>query len=107
MTRPFEELYGEKCNTSISWSDLMNNVDIVPYMIKEMKHELTTIRKNLEIDQDRKKSYGDPHRVHKEFNMGDYVYFYIIPKEISFRNASCDQLALWFCGPFQILEGPR
>lgn len=51
------------------------------------------------------KSYADQHRVFKEFQVGEHVYFCIKPKRSSLRIGSCAKLAPGYCGPFEILEG--
>lgn len=74
---PFEALYGRSCNTPIIWSDLMSRVLIGPNMLKEMEQEIQVIKKNLKETQDRKKRYVNQHRVFKEFQVREYVYFHI------------------------------
>jgi len=37
---PFEALYGQSCNTPISWSDPVNRVLIGPNMLVEMEQEM-------------------------------------------------------------------
>lgn len=73
-TSPFEELYGRKCNTPINWNDLVNRVHIGPDMLREMEHEMVTIRQKLKVAQGRQKSYAYQHRVHKEFKVAEHVY---------------------------------
>ena len=43
----FEALYGQSCNTPISWSDLDNKVLIGPDMLADMELEMQVIKKNL------------------------------------------------------------
>lgn len=49
----FEALYGQSCNTPISWSVLVNRVLITPNMLVEMEQEMHVIKKNLKVGQDR------------------------------------------------------
>lgn len=82
----------------------MNMVFIRPDMLVEMEQEMYVIKKNLKVAQDRKKSFVDQHRVFKEFQVGEHVYFNIKPKRSSLRIASCAKMAPRYCGPFKILE---
>ena len=43
----FEALYGQSCNTPISWSDPVNMVLIGPDMLVEMEQEIQVIKMNL------------------------------------------------------------
>lgn len=45
----FEALYGRKCNTPLNQNDLVNKVHTGLDMLKEIEHEITTIRNNLNI----------------------------------------------------------
>ena len=42
-----------------------------PELLKKMEQEVAKIRQNLKSSHDRKKSYADKHRVHREFSVGD------------------------------------
>jgi len=37
---PFEALFGQRCNTPISWIDPMNRLLIGPYMFSDMEWEM-------------------------------------------------------------------
>lgn len=41
----FEALYGQSCNTPISWSDLVNRVLIGPNMLAEMEQDMQVIKR--------------------------------------------------------------
>jgi hypothetical protein len=45
------------------------------------------------VDQDKKKSYVDRKRTHKEFKVGDHVYIRVKHKRISLRMGTCAKLA--------------
>ena len=64
---PFEALYGQNCNTPITWSDSISKVLIGPNMLPDMEREIQGIKKNLKATQDRQKSYVDRNRLFKEF----------------------------------------
>lgn len=58
---PFEALYGQSCNTIISWSDLVNRIGIGPNMLEEMEQEMQVIEMNLKATRDMKKDlYRSP-----------------------------------------------
>jgi hypothetical protein len=69
-----------------------------------MEQAMIKIRKNLKVAQDRKKSYADNKRTHKEFKVGDHVYLRVKPKRRSLRMGTCAKLAPHYCGPFEVLE---
>jgi hypothetical protein len=58
----------------------------------------------LKVSHDRKKSYADSKRTHKEFKVGDHVYLRVKPKKSSLRMGTCAKLAPLYCGPFEAME---
>jgi hypothetical protein len=101
---PFEVLYGRKCNTLVSWDNLADKEVIGLEMLKEMEDQMIKIKHNLKVDQDRKKSYADSNRNHREFKVGDHVFLKVKTNMSSLKLGSCAKLAARFCGPFEILE---
>jgi hypothetical protein len=71
---PFEVLYGIPCNTPVSCSNPMNRVTIGLDMLKEMEQQVTQIKQNLKVAQNRQKSYADRKRNPREFKTGNHVY---------------------------------
>ena len=59
---------------------------------------------NLKAAQDRQKIYADKHRVNREFNVGDHVYFRVREKKSSLNLGSCAKLSPRYCGQFEVLE---
>jgi hypothetical protein len=59
---PFEILYGRPCNTPISWSNPVNRISFGPNMLKEMEQQVTQIKQNLKVAQNRQKIYADQKR---------------------------------------------
>jgi hypothetical protein len=51
----FEALYGRKCNTPLSWDNLVDRFVIGPELLKEMEEHLVKIRQNLKVAQDQHK----------------------------------------------------
>jgi DNA-directed RNA polymerase subunit E'/Rpb7 len=102
--RPFEALYGRKCNTPVRWDNPTDRVVVGPELIKEMEDQIIKIKQNLKASQDRQKSYVDKNRTHREFKVGDHVFLKVEANRSSLKLGSCTKLAARFCGPFEILE---
>jgi transposase InsO family protein len=49
---PFEILYGRKCNTHVSWSNIVNRLMIGPGILKEMELIVKHVQHNLKEAQD-------------------------------------------------------
>jgi hypothetical protein len=78
---PFEVLYGRSCNTLVSWSNPINRISFGPDMLKEMEQQVTQIKQNLKVAQNRQKSYADQKRTPREFKMGDHIYLRVLVVE--------------------------
>jgi hypothetical protein len=101
---PFEVLYGRSCNTPVSWSNPVNIISFGPDMLKEMEQQVTQIKQNLKVAQDRQKSYADQKRTPREFKTGDHVYLRVRPRKSSLKMGACAKLAPRYCGPFEVLD---
>jgi hypothetical protein len=101
---PFEELYGRKCNTPVSWDNLADRAVVGPKLLKEMEDQMIRIKQNLKAAQDRQKSYADKKRTHREFKVGDHVFLEVKTNRSSLKLGGCTKLATRYCGPFEILE---
>ena len=77
---PFEILYGRKCNTPISWSNLVDRLVLGPELLKEMEEIVKQVQGNLKIVQDRHKTQEDLKRTPKEFQVGEHVFIKVRPK---------------------------
>ena len=77
----------------------MNRVMIGIQCINEMEKEVSRIRKNLKVSQDRHTSYANKNKLHREFNFADHV-----PRRSSLRIGSCAKISPRYCGPFKVLE---
>jgi hypothetical protein len=55
----FEALYGRKCNTPVSWDNLVDREVVGPKLLKEMEEHMERIKHNLKASQDRQKSYAE------------------------------------------------
>ena len=79
-----------------------NRVLIGPELIQEMEEQIVQIR--LKEAQDRKKRYADAHRSNISYDVGDHVFFYIIPNKSTILFKKGTKLSPHFIGPFEILE---
>jgi hypothetical protein len=50
---PFEELYGRKCNTPVSWDNLVDRAVVGPNLLKEMEEKMLKKKQNLKVAQDK------------------------------------------------------
>ena len=44
---PYEDLYGRKCRTPVTWDNLVNRIVLGPKLLNEMEKEVAKIRQNL------------------------------------------------------------
>ena len=59
---PFEALYGRRCRTPLSWSQVRERVIFGPELITEAEEKVRVIQANLKAAQLRQKSYFDKRR---------------------------------------------
>ena len=100
----FEILYVRKCNTPISWSNLVDRLVLGPELLKEMQFIAKQVQGNLKVAQDRQKIQADLKQTPKEFQVGEHVFIKVRPKKSSLRLGSCAKLAPRYCCPFEILS---
>ena len=101
---PFEELYGRKCNSPVSWDNPTDRAMVGPELLQEMEEQMLNIKQNLKASQDRKKSYVDKNKNHREFKVGDHVFLKVKANRSSMKLGNCSKLAARYYGPFEILE---
>jgi hypothetical protein len=56
---PFEALYGRRCRTPLSWSQIGERTIFGPDLVAEAEDKVKTIQNNLKAAQSRQKSYAD------------------------------------------------
>ena len=78
---PFEILYGRKCNTPISWSNLVDRLVLGPELLKEIEEIVKQVQGNLKTAQDRQKSQSNLKRTPKYFQVGEHVFIKVRPKK--------------------------
>ena len=49
----YEDLYGRRSRTPVTWDNLVKRVVLGPELLKEMEQEVVKIRKNLKVAQNR------------------------------------------------------
>jgi hypothetical protein len=101
---PFEALYGGKCNTPVSWDNPADRAVVGLDLLKEMEEKILKIKQNLKVSQNRQKSYANKGRTHREFKVGDHVFFKVRANRSSLKLGNCSKLTARYCGPFEILE---
>jgi hypothetical protein len=69
-----------------------------------MEEKMIKIKQNLKVSQDRQKMYVDKGRSHREFKVGDDVFFKVNDNRSSLKLGNCSKLAACYCGQFYILE---
>jgi hypothetical protein len=82
----------KKCNTPLSWDNLIDRAIIGIELLKEMEEHMVNIRKNLKVAQDWKKSYVDKRRTHREFKVGENVFLKVKAKRSSLKLGSFPKL---------------
>jgi hypothetical protein len=62
------------------------------------------IKQNLKATQDRKRSYLDKGKTHREFKVGDHALLKVKANKSSLKLVNCSKLASCYCGLFEILD---
>ena len=75
-----------------------------PDMTRDTSKKVSLIRKRLLTAQSLQKSYEDVRRRPLEFEVGDHVFFKVMPKKGVVGFGKRGKLSLRFIGPFEILE---
>ena len=66
-----------------------------PEMLKEVVQEVITIKQNIKTTQDKKKSYVDKHKMHKEFKVGEHVYRKVKPQRSFLKLETCSMVFIF------------
>jgi hypothetical protein len=76
---PFEALYGRRCRTPLSWSQVGERKIFGPDLVTEAEAKVKHIQNNLKAAQSRQKSYADKRRKPLQFSVGEFVYLRVSP----------------------------
>jgi hypothetical protein len=101
---PFEALYGRKCRTPLSWSEIEEHQIFGPDLVTKAEDKVKLIQANLKTVQSRQKSYVDQRRKPLQFQVGDYVYLRVSPTKGVQRFGIKGKLAPRYVEPFEITE---
>jgi hypothetical protein len=74
-----------------------------PNFLREMEEKMIKINQNLKVFQDRKKSYADKGKTHREFKVGDHVFLKVKANKSSLKLENYSKLTAHYYGPFEIL----
>ena len=100
----YEALYGRSCRSLICWTEVGESSITGPDLIRDTSEKVSLIRQRLFTAQSQQKSYADVRRRPLEFEVGDHVFFKLIPKRGVVRFDKRGKLSPRFIGPFEILE---
>nr|GFC52535.1 putative reverse transcriptase domain-containing protein [Tanacetum cinerariifolium] len=76
---PFEALYGRKCRSPVSWTEVGEAQILGPELIQETTEKIVQIKQRMQVARDRQKSYADLKRKPMEFQVGDKVMLKVSP----------------------------
>ncbi|GKD95685.1 putative reverse transcriptase domain-containing protein [Tanacetum coccineum] len=98
---PFEELYGRKCRSPVSWADVSQLTG--PEIIHKATKKIIQIKSHIQAARDRQKSYTDKRRKPLEFQVGDKVMLKVSPWKGVIRFGKRGKLNPRYIGHFKIL----
>ncbi|XP_027348083.1 uncharacterized protein LOC113859535 [Abrus precatorius] len=101
---PLEALYGQRCRTLSCWNEKEEATLCAPDMIQKQNEQIKMIREKMKAAQDRQKSYYDKRRKHLEFQVGDHVFFRVLPVIEVRRALKFQKLSPKFIEPFKVLS---
>ena len=100
---PYEALYGRKCRSPLSWTEVGDSQLTGPEIIQETTDKVFKIKERLKAARDRQKSYADKRRKPLEFQIGDKVLLKVSPWKGTVRFGKRGKLSPRYIGPFDIL----
>jgi hypothetical protein len=101
---PFEDLYGRRCRTPLSWSETGERKIFGSDLVVEAEDKVKVIQANLKAAHSRQNSYADQRRKPLQFQVGDFVYLRVSPTKGVQHFGIKGKLAPRYVGPFEILE---
>ena len=101
---PYEALYGRPCKSPLCWTEVGESSITGPDLIRDTSEKVSLIRLRLLMAQSWQKCYADVRRRPLEFEVGDHVFFKVMPKREVVMFGKREKLSPRFIGPFEILE---
>nr|GEU61654.1 putative reverse transcriptase domain-containing protein [Tanacetum cinerariifolium] len=100
---PFKELYGQKCRSTVCWTEVGDAQLTSPELIHETTEKIVQIKQRIQAARDRQKSYADVRRKPLEFQVGDRVMVKVSPWKGVVRFGKRGKLNSRYIGPFKVL----
>ncbi|GKB48025.1 putative reverse transcriptase domain-containing protein [Tanacetum coccineum] len=100
---PFEALYGQKCRSSVCWSEVGDVQLTGSEIVQQTTEKIVQIRIRLQAARDRQKSYANTRRKPLEFQVGDRVMLKVSPWKGVIHFGIRDKLSPRYIGPSKIL----
>nr|GEX32064.1 retrotransposon protein, putative, Ty3-gypsy subclass [Tanacetum cinerariifolium] len=100
---PYEELYGRKCRSPVSWAKVREAQLTGPKLIQETTEKIILIKQRIQAAQDRQKCYADLKRKPMEFEVRDRVMLKVSPWKGVVRFGKRGKLNLRYVRPFKVL----
>ena len=101
---PFEELYGRRCSSPISWFDAF---EVRPWgtdLLRESLDKVKFIQEKLLAAQSRQKEYADRKVRELNFMEGEQVLLKVSPMKGVIRFGKRGKLSLRYISPFEVLQ---
>ncbi|GKA10170.1 putative reverse transcriptase domain-containing protein [Tanacetum coccineum] len=100
---PFEALYGQKCRSPVCWAEVGDAQLTGPEIIHETTEKIIQIKKRIQAERDKQKSYTDKRRKPLEFEVGDKVMLKVSSWKGVIHFGKRGKLNPRYIGPFKIL----
>ncbi|GJR29195.1 putative reverse transcriptase domain-containing protein [Tanacetum coccineum] len=100
---PYEALYGRKCRSPISWSEVGDNQLTGPELICDTTEKIVQIKNHLLTVSSRQKSYADRRTKPLEFEVGDMVLLKVSPWKGVVHFGKREKLSPRYIRRFKIL----
>jgi hypothetical protein len=99
-----EVLYGYQCRTPLNWIQLGEKVTFGPDLVEGAESIVHRIQENLKVVKSRQETYANKRHRLLEFEVGNHVYFRVLPMKGVKRFVVKGKLAPRYIRPFPILE---
>ncbi|GJZ27343.1 hypothetical protein Tco_0571596 [Tanacetum coccineum] len=99
----YEALYGRKCRSPVSWSEVGDSQLTSPELIRDTTEKIVQIKNHLLTARSRQKSYVDRRLKPLEFEVGDMVLLKISPWKGIVHFGKRGKLSPRYIGPFKIV----